>query len=275
MRCWPRYLVTMIATAIVAILGTSLYFKSHIGEHRDDAVALIQKLTHGQVKIIRSFHVLGALQGFIVSPIKNPNQRSILYTDRTGRLLFSGNVINAKGQNLNQLAYKQYIAPKTADAAYQKIANTHWFEQGKATAPHKLYVVVDPNCIFCHLFYNAVQPLIQSGQVAIRWLVIGIIKPSSPGKAMRLLSAENPNQALAENEKTFNVKTEEGALKPIQHPSVAQKALLKTNNDFAEDLQITETPTFFYKTSQGETHMQAGLNLKELKAFIAKTGNQF
>ena len=271
-----RYLITIIATAIVAILGSSLYFKSQLGEHNDSALALVNKLTHNNVNIIKQFHVPhSTLQGFVVAAKNNTNARQVLYTNRTGRLLFSGTLLNNQGQDVSQIAYKKYIAPKTAGAAYSKIAQTHWFSEGKLSAPHKLYAVIDPNCIFCHHFYEAVQPLIKSGQLTVRWLVIGFLKPSSPAKAITILNASNPAKAMAQNEASFNEKTEEGGIKETKKPTATEKAKLDFNNKFAQSLQIMQTPTIFYKTDSGQTHMQAGYNPKTLKQLIQNSGSKF
>ena len=272
---WQHAFVLVLCTAIVAVLGTSLYFKSQLGEHSSAAHALINKVTHGKVKVIKSFRTAGELQAFIVAEKSKPHARNIIYTDRTGRYLISGNIINSKGVNLTAKAYKKYIEPKTADAAFGKIAKTNWFLQGSPKAPHKLYVVADPNCLICHMFYEAIQPSIKAGQVAVRWLLVGLIKPSSPAKTITILANKNPIAAMAANEAGFNGKTEEGSTIPLKNPTVVQKNRLTTNNNFAKEFQIFQTPTIFYKTATGQTRMQAGFTKTKLALLINAAGAKF
>lgn len=268
-------IIAIICTAIVCILATTLFYTTNLGEHRLAAEKLIEKLTRGTVTIKHRFSTPAGLQGFVIKP--QSGSMTTVYTDRTGRYLITGSIINAKGQNQSQIDLQHYLNKTTAAPAYNAIAKTHWFLQGNANAPHKLYVVFDPNCIACHLLFESLQPIIAKGIVAVRWVPIAFLKPSSPNKAIAILSATDPVKAMLQNEANFNTSKEEGAIKPIANPTAGQKAQLAHNNAFAKAFQIFETPTILYRTAQGEFKLSAGFPMKKAlqMQLITQAGSQF
>lgn len=268
--------ITAICAVIIAVLATSLFFTTDLGDHPKAADALIKTITHNSVNIIHHFNGPGDLQGFIVQSKDKSGAMGILYTDRRGKYIFDGIILNAKGENLTRQAFMQFIAPKKAGDVMQVIDKTQWIAQGNNNAPHKAYIVVDPNCIFCHQLFETLQPEIAKGNLAVRWIVVGFLKPSSPGKAMAILSAKDPLTALKTNEQQFNTGEESGGITPIAQPTKSQKSMLLTNNDFVKKFQIFQTPVIFYKTAKGQARMQAGLPHETvLQAVIKNMGSRY
>jgi thiol:disulfide interchange protein DsbG len=132
-------------------------------------------------------------------------------------------------------------------------------EQGSPQAPHKAYVIFDPNCVYCHRLYAALQPQIASGQLTVRWVPVGFLKSSSPGKAYAILSAQNPVQALQKNEQNFNEAIEEGGITPVKNPSAAIKDQFNKNMQFMVQNQITATPVILFKNANGSPKSVMGL----------------
>lgn len=109
--------------------------------------------------------------------------------------------------------------------------------QGKPT----LTVFLDPNCSVCHRFYQELQPLIHDHQVAVRVLPVGVIQPTSLGKAAHIElpfvhSGEKPaGVLLAENESgSFQKGSESGHISPVSDPKA--KALVQQHNALLERL---------------------------------------
>ncbi len=270
---------SVVFTVVVAVIvSVATYFLSH----QNPKLALekitnqIDTTTHNQVTVLRHFKATANLEGFVVQSKGKMPQVGILYADRAGRYLVSGAVITADGKNLAEKDYAKYVQPHAAVKAFKTIANTAWIEQGKADAPHKLYAVIDPNCIFCHRFYQAIEPMIKSGQIAVRWIVIGLIKPSSAAKARAIFAANEPLAALAENEAKFKESIEEGGIKPLTTANMIADGKLARNMTFARANAIAQTPTLYFKTKAGVLSMDRGAQSGDaLKKFVANLSSNF
>ena len=125
------------------------------------------------------------------------------------------------------------------------------------------------NTYFCHQLYEALVPQIAAGTLQVHWIVTGLIKPSSQGKAYAILAAEDPLAALATNEKTFNSVTEEGGITPLNTPAASVQAALAANEAFMRKMQFPGTPVILYETSNGMPYIKEGVpSDDELKAII-------
>lgn len=97
---------------------------------------------------------------------------------------------------------------------------------GLADTP-AIYIFADPNCIICHEFYNEVYPLMEANKVMVFVIPIGMIKPTSAGKAAHILlpMAKGKGAAammrsaylLAQDEAAYDTKTREGGLSPSRN----------------------------------------------------------
>ncbi|WP_119342552.1 hypothetical protein [Facilibium subflavum] len=181
--------------------------------------------------------------------------------------------------------------PATDTAVLQKftpaLQKVNYIEQGSANAPHKFYAIIDPNCKFCHALFDASQQAIENGQLAVRWVVVGIIKPSSPTKAIAILNADDPILALKQNESNFNYETDEGGITPINDPSDQQIEKLNQNIMALKGL-INAVPAIIYINHQGKIALSGGAylplapkdsalanNQKKLANLIEKTSNKW
>jgi thiol:disulfide interchange protein DsbG len=243
------------------------------------AAKLVTQVIGDQGTIIDSFTAVGGLTGFVIQASQGSNNNGIVYADKKGQYLFVGSIINAKGQDMTQLYTNQYINSKIAGPAYSAAMGLSYFTSGKDSAPHKALVIMDPNCSYCHLVYKEFKPLIDSGQVQVRWLPVAFRDPTSPGKAAALLNAGSGAAALLDqNEKNFDDQSEEGAITPLQ-PNPNDPAMTKI---FAEVAQNTEffskfgfqgTPTILYKKADGSVVMVPGyLQGQAFQAMIDNMG---
>ncbi|NCX93700.1 MAG: hypothetical protein EBX40_03380 [Gammaproteobacteria bacterium] len=126
--------------------------------------ALIQKLTQNQAVIDQTFTTENGWIGYVVRPAQSL-RGAILYTDATGSYLFAGNLVNSDGQNLTQAYTEEYVNSKLATQAAALVGDLNWIQQGQDSAPHKAYIVLDPNCIYCHLLFQELQPVIEQGNL--------------------------------------------------------------------------------------------------------------
>ncbi|MBN6739758.1 hypothetical protein JKG47_04280 [Acidithiobacillus sp. MC6.1] len=115
-----------------------------------------------------------------------------------------------------------------------------------------LYAFVDPNCIFCHKWYESEKAAVNAGKISFHIVTVATLKPSSIHRAIEILEAKNPLQAWLRNENRFHSKTETGGLPvtiheipTIQHPLPKQKAIaINTTILYRLDDRHPVTPTF-------------------------------
>lgn len=223
---------------------------------------LVSKLMNGQGTITESFPAVNNLTGFVVQ--SNQGNSGIVYSDKKGQYLFAGSIINAQGQDMTQIYTNQYVNSKIAGPAYAAALQLNYFTSGSDNAPHKAIVIIDPNCVYCHLMYKEFKPLIDSGQVQIRWLPVAFRDPTSPGKAAALLNAgSNAAKLFDQNEQSFNDQTEEGGLAPLapnENDAAVTKAFteVQANTQFFSKMGFQGTPTILFKQSNGTVTMVPG-----------------
>ena len=267
--------IAIVVTAIISV-GAAVFVLKMGGTDISAAKALIIKATKGSVKIVQEFQGPNNLLGFVVQGKNKEAPLAIFYVDKQAHYLFSGTLIGPKGKNLSENDFFTYIQPRSTLKAYHALSKVHWLEEGKASAPHKMYVLMDPNCIACHLFYQLLIPKIKSGQLAVRWVLVSFVKPSSLAKTQAILAAKDPVAALAHNEKNFNEKTEEGGITPLKKASAEVVAKAKANAQFMIDNKISMTPTMLYKTRTGLIKLHpGGLTGSELELLINSLSDQY
>ena len=207
---------------------------------QDPGALLVSKITQGKALITQEFKANDDLTGYVLTPAAG-GLSMIVYTDHQGKYMLLGNIIDSTGQNLSAEYTDKYVTSVTAKAALQDSAKAHWFVDGKDSAPHQVYIAVDPNCIYCHLLYQEVFPLIDSGELQVRWIPVGFLKQTSPGKSAALLNAKDSATAdslLRQDELKFDAKQEEGGIKALD------------KSDKGADLaftQVSENTAFFNK----------------------------
>lgn len=278
------YIFTVIFAFILGLVVASFYWIHHSAPKILQGEALVKKVLEstpnvkGKLIIQKHFLVNKSILGFVLADKATPEQPlGILYTDRSGTYLINpATTINADKQTLYAYGFAHYIESSAAKAALKNIQATHYVTQGKDNAPHKIWIVVDPNCIFCHKTFEAMQPLVQAGDVQIRWVILGFLKPSSADKAKAILGAQDPLKALEENEAKFDSKQEEGGIQPLKTISSKVTALFEDNMKFAQQLTTLATPTFIFK-SNDIARMKQGYPGSEskLKALVQTASSQF
>ncbi|MBN6739406.1 thioredoxin fold domain-containing protein [Acidithiobacillus sp. MC6.1] len=134
-------------------------------------------------------------------------------------------------------------AVQDAAPLLQRLDHAHWIAQGHG--PHVLYVIFDPNCPYCHVLYDELQPRIQPDQLTVRYVPVGYLAPSSFGKAAAILEAKNPLAAIQKNETGFNVTSHDGAIPEIL-PNTASTNALHSNMGILKATGQKIVPTLIY-----------------------------
>lgn len=218
--------------------------------------ATLDKLSHGQAKILKAFQAPAGLIGLAISTANGHD--AILYASPDGAYLFQGDIVDQAGANLTDQASASYLPqPPTAAENFAALDKTHGFVWGQASAKKELWIVFDPNCIYCHKTFESLQSYVASGALKVHIVQVGFLKPSSLGRAAAILSAKDPVAALTEDETKFDTDNEEGGMPPdlSNADAVAQ---VKANNAWMEAQGISGTPYLLYHDGKGAVQGIAG-----------------
>ena len=214
----------------------------------------------GKLKVVSRFATeVPGLTGYIVNSKGGGNQ--VVYGAHG--YLIVGHVISPKGADLTD-DYRDRYSPKPdyASVVGKLDSGGHLIHEGRSSAP-LLYVFADPNCIFCYHFYRMAEPLVASGELQLRWVMVGFLQSTSAAKAAAILSAPNPLGALHADEDRFDTAHESGAIAPARSQSKAVQSVLQAHLAAMDAVGATGTPTLLYRDEKGRWGAVVGLPTKD------------
>ncbi|MEO6985850.1 MAG: thiol:disulfide interchange protein DsbG [Paralcaligenes sp.] len=177
-----------------------------------------------------------------------------LYLLPDGKHVMVGSVFDMKGNNITREPLKAAIAKPMSERTLAQLKASKWVRDGSATAPRIVYAFTDPNCPYCHKFWEQSRPWVKAGKVQIRNIVVGILTDTSPGKAAAILEASDPAKALTKNEQNFA----SGGIQPSKSISPKLHATLLANKALMSELGMQATPAIFYEDAEGILHSAIG-----------------
>ncbi len=234
------------------------------------AQALVTGASKGRAKALKVFAGPGGLTGVLVQVgAGEATQRSIVWANADGSALLVGNLVSADGTDLNAGAAVQagvYKAPAETLAATLLPAARAILSKGRGPV---LTVFMDPNCIFCHMLYKDLEPVMAKGDVRVRFVMVGVVKEDSLAKSAAILGMADPLQALATDERKFNKAREEGGIAPAAKPNAAMFAAVAANNRMLSDAGGHGTPMLLYcSKASGQVKQVEGVP-QDFSAFVA------
>ena len=146
---------------------------------------------------------------------------------------------------------------RAATSMLADIRQATWIRDGKST--HVIYVFFDPNCPYCQKVFTMLRPWVERGEVEARWIPIGILMTTSPGKAAAMLEAKNPTEALYRNERGFS--QESGNFGGGEEEPVPREETLRHLNANLALLQRTgnqAVPSLLFRTKDGQANIILG-----------------
>ena len=165
----------------------------------------------------------------------------------------------------------------TPPVTWEQLERTRWIADGRADAPRKVYVFLDANCKYCTKFWSDARPWVNSGKVQLRHVMVGVIAPSSTGRAAALLADPDPAKRLAafEQAHAFGVvrmmaggphqSLADPNLAPLDPVPDALARTLADHEDLMHGLGLQGTPGIVFLARDGR-HLVAkpGLTPEEL-----------
>lgn len=217
-------------------------------------------------EIVDSFSAPSGITGYLVDFRGNAVS---VYVSADKNYLFTGKMLDAKGRDMGNEALENYIRGPLSEKKWQTLLSSNWISDGNQTAEKVIYTFTDPNCPYCKKFWENVRPWVDSGDVQVRHILVGILKADSYGKSAAILSAKDPAKALLEHESGVN-----GAIRPLDSPSKKVQEALDENHLLMKTLGISGTPAIYYKDKTNTVKLHMGLpSASQLKQIISSKGD--
>lgn len=265
--------LALAATAAVAVAA----FATSIVTAAPERPAALQAIEKQGVTIVGTFPAPGGLTawaGYI-------GQRPIsLFVTPDGKHVIAGTLLDAQGEEVAEAALEKTVRGAMTAGAWSKLESSHWIEDGKKGAPRTVYVFTDPNCPYCNKFWADARPWVDSGKVVLRHVMVGILTPTSAGKAAALLAAKDPAAALAAYERGHmeqNGKSiasgrarplGDAGLKPLENIPADIEGKLTANHRLMASLGLQATPAMVWRDANGNVQMRTGAPPSELPAIL-------
>ena len=240
-------LILALASAPLALAATPAQAKAGDGP-------AVKFLESKGVTIDARFSVPGGLHGFAATM---PNgQRGVFFTTADGKVLIFGTLVDEHGNNLTK-KYRDAFVQKPMNRKYfSSLEKSHWIAMGSKHPKRIVYAFVDPNCPYCHEFWEAARKAYSRG-LQVRYIVVGILGNSSVNKAAAILGAKDPAAALEKNERGF--RDHSGAIAPVTKMSERIHGIIADHDRLMTKFGIDGTPGLVWKDETGKVQTSNGL----------------
>lgn len=226
----------LLAASLMLVAGCSQ------AESADKPPAL--KALEGQgLTVTQEFKVSGGLRAFAAVAGDRP---VAVYITSDGNAIV-GTRLNAKGEPMDEADLEKLAAKPVSDKEWSQLQSSTWVLDGKADAPRVIYTFSDANCPYCHAFWEAARPWVDSGKVQLRHILVGIIKDDSPAKAAAILGAPDRTAALVMNERQYS----QGGITPAKDMPADVSKILDDNLTLMMNTGFRGTPGIVVRGANG------------------------
>jgi len=120
-----------------------------------------------------------------------------------------------------------------------------------------VYDFFDPKCPYCLDAFVKEMPFVNSGRIAVRFVPVGFLTPSSFGKAAFLLESPNPQAALFSDMRGVS-RDDSGGVPALSSPSPGIRAALQHNQELLEQTGSDLVPDLVFRLPDGHVGMIRG-----------------
>lgn len=232
-----------------------------------DRPLVLKALEAKGVTVVGAFPSAGGLTAWAAYTGQQP---IALYATPDGKHLIAGTLLDDRGNDVNREALKKAVTKPMADAVWGQVEKSSWIADGSGKAPRIVYVLTDPNCPYCNKLWSDARPWVNAGKVQLRHIMVGILTPTSAGKAAALLTSKNPAAALVDYEQAnaaANAKVmaagrpkplEDHGIKPMGKIPAVVQAKLDANEQLMQSLQLRATPALVWRDDKGAVQTRTG-----------------
>ncbi|WP_261397621.1 thiol:disulfide interchange protein DsbG [Halomonas sp. DP8Y7-3] len=237
---YPRSFMTLAAVAFGLLPLSSVEAK--------DYPAPIEALEKEGLEVHGEFDAPGGLEGYAAS---HRGQPMTIFVTADGEHAIVGNLIDGEANNLSEEPLERLVQGPQDEAVWQELADSAWIADGDPDASRTVYVFTDPNCPYCTRLWQMTRPFVESGEVQLRHVMVGILDPASPRQAVTMLAADDPSAALAAHEGGDPIT-------PMRQLPRDLEQRLQSNHELFRGFGMVATPGMVYR-HDGKVEMTQGL----------------
>ncbi|HET7313190.1 thiol:disulfide interchange protein DsbG [Salinisphaera sp.] len=241
----------VLLPALLACL-VAVSFTTAGAADKNDTPAPIKALKKQGLTLHGTFAAPAGMTGYAASYRGHP---IAIYLLPGGRKALVGSLIDGQGRDLSAEPLQRLVVGPSRQKAWAKLKKATWVADGSDQAERVIYMFTDPNCPYCHRFWQAARPWVKAGKIQIRHVLVGLLKPSSLPKAAAILAADDPSAALDRSERHYD----DGGITPLNDPPAGLAKKIKQNTDLMKSLGLFATPTLFYRDADGDIAIKQGL----------------
>ncbi len=245
--------------ALAAALAVASILVSLPGRSAEQYPKPIQGAIQAGVKVEKQFPAASGLTGWVLS---REGQYSVVYTTPDHKTLLAGTLIGEDGRNLSAEYEDKHLPTPDRGALFGELEKSAYVIEGTRKNPKSvLYVFVDPNCPFCNYTWKALQPYEKAG-LQVRWVLVGMLGPTSLPKAIEVLAAPDPGAAFRKMEENFGKPW--SASRPTA-PTSGTAENIQKNGTLMARFGVGGTPGLVWKDAKGTVNVKGGMpRLSEL-----------
>ncbi|MCE8018122.1 thiol:disulfide interchange protein DsbG [Halomonas sp. MCCC 1A17488] len=219
---------TLLTTALATLAAAP-------DSRADDWPPPVRALIAEGLEIHGDFPAPGGLTGYAAS---HQGREMTVFVTADGEHAIVGTLVDAEGNDLSEAPLDELVRAPQENELWRRLEESHWIADGSVDAPRTLYTFTDPNCPYCHRFWEAARPWVEAGEVQLRHIMVGILEPDSPAKAAALLGADEPSAALHRHSSGNDVA-------PSAQPRNIEDQVYR-NNQLFEELGFYATPSTLF-----------------------------
>lgn len=240
--------------AVRAISSTLLLFAAACGQAGDqkEKPMVIEAIESQGLEIMDQFAAPSGLRGYAGVAGQQP---VAVYVTEDGQHAIVGTLIDAQGKDLSTETLQRLVAAPMSERTWAQLEASHWVADGKNDAPRVVYTFSDPNCPYCNRFWQAARPWVDAGEVQLRHIIVGVIRPDSANKAASIMSAASPSEALVRNERNFS----KGGIAAAAQVPAEISSKLEANGKLMTALGFRGTPGILFRDANGVVQRRSGL----------------
>lgn len=167
-------------------------------------------------------------------------------------------VFQSDAPAIDPIASERFVDPSIdADELLEATTRTAFFTVGKPDLP-AVYMVADPQCPFCHQTWASLKPLVFSGKIQLRIIMIAGLQGSDP-LARSILSQPDPSAVWIAGQGSMAGARIDAAPAPGTSEWNLAGQYLQANSNFLTRYGITSTPFLAYVDKSGRTIASRGV----------------
>lgn len=247
-----RFLMAPLAVALVWSSSACSQEPAPAGADTAGTPEVVKTIEQQGLEVLGQFEAPGGLRGFAAVAGQRP---VAVYVTPDGEHAVVGVMVNAQGEDVGAAALQRLVAKPMSEKTWAQLEDSHWVRDGRADAPRVVYTFSDANCPYCHRFWEAARPWVESGKVQLRHVLVGVIRDDSANKAAAILTADLPSAALTHNERNFD----NGGIAPLATIPQDVRGKLTRNEMLMVELGFRGTPGILFRDEAGLVQRRSGM----------------